>query len=49
MVLATSSLGAIWTSSPPEFGLTAILERFTQVGLIRAMQPRVHSADYVLP
>ncbi|KAK9899512.1 acetoacetyl-CoA synthase [Cystobasidium minutum MCA 4210] len=31
MVLAVSSLGATWSSSPPEFGLTAILERFQQV------------------
>jgi acetoacetyl-CoA synthetase len=34
LVLATSSLGAIWTSSPPEFGLTAILERFHQVNKV---------------
>ena len=31
MVLATSSLGAVWSSSPPEFGIQAILERFTQL------------------
>ena len=31
MVLATSSLGAVWSSSPPEFGVSAILERFTQL------------------
>ena len=29
MVLATSSLGAVWSSCPPEFGNQAILERFT--------------------
>ena len=33
MVLATSSLGAIWTSSPPEFGVTGVLDRFSQVGM----------------
>ena len=32
LVLATSSLGAIWSSVAPEFGVTAVLERFTQVG-----------------
>lgn len=29
--LATSSLGAIWTSCAPEFGVQAVLDRFTQV------------------
>ncbi|CAD6587745.1 MAG: acetoacetyl-CoA synthetase [Cyphobasidiales sp. Tagirdzhanova-0007] len=41
MVLATSSLGAIWTSSPPEFGVTGVLDRFSQ------LRPKVLlSADY---
>jgi acetoacetyl-CoA synthetase len=30
-VLATASLGAIWTSVPPEFGVRAVLDRFSQV------------------
>jgi acetoacetyl-CoA synthetase len=29
--LAASSLGAIWTSCAPEFGVQAVLDRFTQV------------------
>jgi acetoacetyl-CoA synthetase len=29
--LATSSLGATWTSCAPEFGVQAVLDRFTQV------------------
>lgn len=29
--LATASLGAIWTSCAPEFGVQAVLDRFTQV------------------
>ncbi len=33
--LATTSLGAIWTSCPPEFGATAVLDRLRQV------EPRV--------
>ena len=31
LMLATASLGAIWTSSSPDFGEKAILERFLQV------------------
>ena len=31
MMLASSSLGAIWTSCSPEFGENSILERFSQV------------------
>jgi hypothetical protein len=31
MVLATSSIGAIWSSTSPELGESAILERFMQV------------------
>ncbi len=31
MVLATSSIGAIWSSASPELGEPAILERFMQV------------------
>ena len=34
MLLATASLGAIWSSSPPEFGVSAITDRFTQVRLL---------------
>nr|WP_108169985.1 AMP-binding protein [Thaumasiovibrio occultus] len=30
-MLATTSLGAIWTSAPPEFGIAAVCERFGQV------------------
>ena len=30
-LLATSSLGAVWTSCAPEFGVQAVLDRFTQV------------------
>lgn len=29
--LATASLGAVWTSCSPDFGVTAIIERFQQV------------------
>jgi acetoacetyl-CoA synthetase len=29
--LATASLGAIWTSCPPEFGTRSVIERFRQV------------------
>ncbi|MGB0114933.1 MAG: acetoacetate--CoA ligase [Ilumatobacteraceae bacterium] len=29
--LATASLGAVWTSCAPEFGVNAVLDRFTQV------------------
>jgi acetoacetyl-CoA synthetase len=29
--LATASLGAIWTSCPPEFGTRSVIERFAQV------------------
>lgn len=31
MVLATSSIGGVWSSCPPEFGVRAILERFKQL------------------
>ena len=31
LVIATSSLGAIWSSVSPEFGVTSVLERFVQV------------------
>lgn len=31
MVLATTSIGAIWSSVAPEFGVTSILERFVQL------------------
>ena len=31
MMLASSSLGAIWTSCSPDFGIEAILDRFKQV------------------
>jgi len=30
-MLATTSIGAIWTSSSPDFGLQGVLDRFTQV------------------
>lgn len=30
-MLASTSLGAVWTSTSPDFGLTGILDRFTQV------------------
>lgn len=30
-MLATASLGAIWTSTSPDFGVTSVLERFEQV------------------
>lgn len=48
MVLATSSLGAVWSSSPPEFGVSAILERFTQLKpkvLLTADKYRVRGKD----
>ena len=35
MMLAASSLGAIWTSCSPDFGINAVLDRFEQV------QPKV--------
>jgi acetoacetyl-CoA synthetase len=34
-VLACASLGAIWSSCPPEFGVSAVLDRFRQI------EPRV--------
>jgi len=34
-MLATSSLGAIWSSTSPDFGVVGVLERFTQI------QPKV--------
>lgn len=34
-MLASTSLGAVWTSTSPDFGLTGILDRFSQV------QPRL--------
>ncbi len=30
-VLATASLGAIWSSCPPDFGVRSVLDRFTQI------------------
>lgn len=33
--LATASLGAIWSSCPPEFGVSSVLDRFSQI------EPRV--------
>lgn len=30
-LLATASLGAIWSSCPPEFGLESVLDRFRQI------------------
>ncbi|MCV5854688.1 AMP-binding protein, partial [Escherichia coli] len=30
-MLATTSLGAIWTSTSPDFGVDSVLERFGQV------------------
>jgi acetoacetyl-CoA synthetase len=33
--LATASLGAIWASAPPEFGVRSVLDRFSQI------QPKV--------
>lgn len=30
-LLATASLGAIWTSCPPEFGASSVLDRFKQI------------------
>jgi acetoacetyl-CoA synthetase len=29
--LATASLGAVWSSCPPEFGVESVLDRFTQI------------------
>jgi acetoacetyl-CoA synthetase len=29
--LATASIGAVWTSAPPEFGVQAVIDRFEQV------------------
>ena len=31
LVIATSSIGAIWSSVSPEFGVNSVLERFVQV------------------
>ena len=31
MLLASASVGAIWSSCPPEFGITAIVERLEQI------------------
>ena len=30
-MLATSSIGAIWSSSSPDFGINGVLDRFTQI------------------
>ena len=30
-LLATASLGAVWSSCPPEFGVSAVLDRFRQI------------------
>lgn len=30
-MIATTSLGAIWSSCPPEFGVTSVLDRFRQI------------------
>jgi acetoacetyl-CoA synthetase len=30
-MLATASLGAIWSSCPPEFGTRAVLDRLAQI------------------
>jgi acetoacetyl-CoA synthetase len=30
-LLASASLGAVWTSAPPEFGVRAVVDRFSQV------------------
>jgi acetoacetyl-CoA synthetase len=30
-LLATASLGAVWSSCPPEFGVESVLDRFTQI------------------
>ncbi|XP_031552473.1 acetoacetyl-CoA synthetase-like [Actinia tenebrosa] len=30
-MLATASIGAIWSSTSPDFGVTGVLERFTQI------------------
>ena len=46
MLLATSSLGAVWSSSPPEFGVPAILERFTQVLTAVNFFACVNSSDF---
>jgi len=29
--LATASIGAVWSSTSPDFGITGVLERFTQI------------------
>jgi acetoacetyl-CoA synthetase len=31
-MLATSSIGAIWSSSSPDFGIKGVLDRFSQIG-----------------
>ncbi|GAC1530159.1 MAG: acetoacetate--CoA ligase [Acidimicrobiales bacterium] len=31
-MLATASLGAVWSSCPPEFGVRGVIDRFAQVG-----------------
>ena len=31
-MLATASIGAAWSSCPPEFGTTSVVERFRQIG-----------------
>jgi len=30
-MLATTSIGAIWSSSSPDFGINGVLDRFSQI------------------
>ena len=39
---ATASIGAIWSSTSPDFGVTGVLDRFSQI------QPKV-SERYLVP
>ena len=39
---ATASIGAIWSSTSPDFGVTGVLDRFSQI------QPKV-SERYLIP
>jgi acetoacetyl-CoA synthetase len=47
--LATASLGAVWSSCPPEFGVQSVLDRFTQIEpkvLIAVESYRYGGRDY---
>ena len=44
-LLATSSIGAVWSSCPPEFGLGSVIDRFAQIApkVLIAADGYIHS------